>query len=281
MQKVKKFILAKSIGIYINTLSYVFPDKALALAYAFFCEPRDGKLKPNNLPNILKEAKLETIVHGHHSFHTYTWEGNKTKILLMHGWQSNAARWEKLIHFLKKSGSTIIAIDAPAHGLSGGKEFDVPTYAAFMHIVSQKHQPKIIIGHSMGGVASTYYQYYYKQDHIEKMILLGSPSDFKIILNNYIQLLSLNNKVSHLLKNYIKKRFNIVIEDFSGKTFLENTSIKGIIAHDKEDIVISFEEAKKLASYWKKAVFIETKGLGHSLHCDKLYQDIYTFLFEG
>jgi hypothetical protein len=31
---------------------------------------------------------------------------------------------EKILPYLKKSGSTIIAIDAPAHGLSSGKEFN-------------------------------------------------------------------------------------------------------------------------------------------------------------
>jgi pimeloyl-ACP methyl ester carboxylesterase len=41
---------------------------------------------------------------------------------LVHGWESNASRWENLLPYLKKSGSTI-AIDGPAHGLSSGKEF--------------------------------------------------------------------------------------------------------------------------------------------------------------
>jgi hypothetical protein len=36
---------------------------------------------------------------------------------------------EKMLPYLKKSGSTIIA-NAPAHGLSGG-EFNIPQYAAY------------------------------------------------------------------------------------------------------------------------------------------------------
>jgi alpha-beta hydrolase superfamily lysophospholipase len=39
--------------------------------------------------------------------------------------------------YLRKSGSTIIAIDAPAHGLSGGTEFNIPQYAAFIDILVQ------------------------------------------------------------------------------------------------------------------------------------------------
>ena len=40
----------------------------------------------------------------------------------------------------KQSGSTIIAIDAPAHGLSSGKEFNIPQYAEFIDVVVQRIQ---------------------------------------------------------------------------------------------------------------------------------------------
>ncbi|WP_300569697.1 alpha/beta hydrolase [Flavobacterium sp.] len=268
------------IGFYINILSFLYPKKSLELAYQFFSEPREGRLSPKNLPEILKEATLEVIEHNGHFLQTYIWKGNENKILLIHGWESNAARWEKLLDFLKKSGSTIIALDGPAHGLSSGKEFNVPTYAEFINVVSEKHKPKFIIGHSMGGVACAYYQHLYQNHDLEKMILLGSPSDFKILLDNYSKMLSLNSKVYEQLVSYIKKRFKIDIDEFTSVQFLKNTTINGIIAHDAADDVVAFEEAKKMAQSWKKAKFIETQGLGHSLHDDKLYQNIYQFLFE-
>jgi len=280
MQKIKIIVLPKVIGFYINILSFLYPKKSLELAYQFFSEPREGRLSLKNLPEILQEATLEVIEHNGHYLQTYVWQGNENKILLIHGWESNASRWEKLLLFLKKSGSTIIAIDGPAHGLSSGKEFNVPTYAEFINVVSEKYKPKFIIGHSMGGVACAYYQHLYQNNGLEKMILLGAPSDFKILLDNYSKMLNLNSKVYEQLVNYIKKRFNINIEEFSGVQFLKNTTIQGIIAHDTKDDVVAFEEAKKMAQSWKKAEFIETQGLGHSLHDDKLYQNIYQFLFE-
>lgn len=280
MKKNFTFIFTKTIGLYINLLSYIMPDKALSLAYGFFSQPRKGKLSPNNLPEILKEAKLETSSHNDHQFQTYTWQGNENKILLVHGWESNASRWEKLIRLLIKSGSTIIAIDAPAHGLSSGKEFNVPTYAEFINTFSKIHQPNIIIGHSMGGVACAYYQHNYQQNHIEKMVLLGSPSDFNVLMQKYIDLLGLNSKVYLLIKTYIKHRFNIDTNEFTSHYFLKNTTIPGIIAHDIHDDIVAFSEAKKIASSWKNAHFIETQNLGHSMQDDGLNHTIYQFLFE-
>ncbi|WP_310554489.1 alpha/beta hydrolase [Flavobacterium sp.] len=276
-----KKILAKIIGQYINLLSYILPDKALVLAYGFFSEPRNGKLQKDKLPEILQQATLENIKYKEHEFQTYTWLGNQNKILLVHGWESNAARWEKLLHILKKSNSTIIAIDGPAHGLSSGTEFNVPTYAEFINEICKIHSPKIIIGHSMGGVACSFYQHHYPQNHLEKMILLGSPSDFNVLMQNFANTLGLNFRVCQLIKDHIKKRFSINTDEFNSQKFLKNTTITGIIAHDINDNVVAFSEAQKLAATWQKAQFIETKDLGHSMHDDKLYQSIYQYLFEA
>jgi predicted alpha/beta hydrolase family esterase len=281
MKKIVYFTLTKSIGLYINLLSFVFPKKASQLAYAYFSQPREGKLSKTSLPGILKEAQSETLQQEEHSFHAYTWKGNDTVILLVHGWESNASRWENLLPYLKKSGSTIIAIDGPAHGLSSGNEFSIPKYAEFIHIAVQKFKPQYLIGHSMGGKTCLYYQSVYQNDTLQKMVILGSPSDFDIILNNYIALLSLNSKISKSLKAHYLTNFNLKLEQFSAKLFASKINIKGLIAHDIDDTVVLFEEGKKIAGAWENAVFIETKGLGHSMHDTALYEKVARFLFES
>lgn len=279
MQKIVQKIIAKSIGMYLNILSYTYPEKGFSLAYAFFSQPRKGKLKKEALPKLLLTANQETHVFKEHFFQTYTWKGNDDVILLVHGWESNSMRWKDLIIQLKNTEKTIIAIDAPAHGLSSGIEFNVPTYAEFIHVISQKYKPKYMIGHSIGGATCAYFQYKY-QNHLEKMVLIGAPSDFTVLLQNYISLLSLNSKIHNHLIAYTKSRFNITIKDFSGEKFMENTTLSGIIAHDFHDTVVHFNEGKKLASSWKKAQFVETKGLGHSMHDKQLYKTIIDFINE-
>ncbi|MEO8253009.1 MAG: alpha/beta fold hydrolase [Flavobacterium sp.] len=280
MKKALYFLFTKSIGLYINLLSFVFPKKANQLAYTLFSQPREGKLVKDNLPDILKEAKKTIHQYQNNSFQSYTWQGNENVILLVHGWESNASRWKKLLVYLKKSGSTIIALDAPGHGLSSGKEFNIPQYAAFIDILVQEFKPKYLIGHSLGAKTCLYYQSTYQSNCIEKMVVLGSPSDFKIILTNYITLLSLNAKISKGLEHHYLQNFNLTMEQFSGKYFASKIKTKGLIAHDSDDTIVLFEEAKKIASSWQDAVFIETKGLGHSLHGEELYQKVYQFLFE-
>lgn len=269
--------MAKSIGMYINILSYLFPNKSSDLAYQFFSEPRKGKLRINELPKILQNATSDSYSYNNQTIHTYTWQGNDEVIFLIHGWESNGSRWKKLLKHLIKTGKTIIAIDGPAHGLTSGIEFNVPTYAEYIDFIAKKFPPKVIIGHSLGGNASVYYQS--KHNHtLEKMILLGSPSDLNVIFNNYKNLLSLNNKVFTLLKSKMQQKFNINVDEYSAAQFLKNSTIQGLIAHDISDSVVLIAEAKKMAKTWKNSKFIETQGLGHGLHDEKLYQTIVEFI---
>ena len=280
MKKTLYYLFTKSVGLYVNILSYVLPDKANQLAYSLFSEPREGRLIKAKLPKILQETDTETFQHDGHDIQTYTWKGNDTIILLVHGWESNASRWKKMLPYLKKTGSTIIAIDGPAHGLSSGKEFNIPQYARSIDFIVQRFKPQYLIGHSLGGKTCLYYQSVYQNNNIEKMVILGSPSDFKIILNNYIAMLSLNSKISKGLEAHYLKHFKLELEKFSAKQFASEIKTKGFIAHDTDDKVVLFEEGKKIASTWKDSIFIETNGLGHSMHDEQLYKKVIYFLFE-
>lgn len=280
MQKIKHFILTKSVGFYINVLSYIAPRQAFSLAYKLFSNPRAGRLDTQNLPEILQNTERENLSSNGQQFTTYRWNGDGTIILLAHGWESNASRWEKLVAHLLKTGHTILAVDAPAHGLSGGKEFNVPLYASFIDTIVKKYHPKHIIGHSMGGIAAAYYQHHYPNHNLQKMVLLGAPSDFNIILENYIKMLSLNHKIRQAFLEYTKTRFGINVPEFTGERFLKNSTLRGIIAHDTEDTVVLYSEAEKLAASWQNGKLITTKGYGHSLHQEELYQTIVAFLLE-
>ncbi|WP_264520834.1 alpha/beta fold hydrolase [Flavobacterium sp. N1994] len=281
MQKIKFLILTKSVGFYLNVLSYVNLEKAKNKAYQLFSQPRKGRLTKEHLPKTLQSATLETFQYDKDQFQTYIWKGNQEIILLAHGWESNASRWKKLLAYLKPLGKTIIAIDAPAHGLSDGKEFNAPKYAEFLNVLTQKYQPKTIIGHSIGGAAIAYYLNQYPNPNIEKVILLGAPSDFKIMSDNFIKLLSLNNRIKDSLEAYYLEKFNIHIDDFSGHKFAAHFTQKTFVAHDIHDEVVLIDEGRKYASTLKKATYIETSHLGHSMHDADLYQKIIQFISEA
>ncbi|WP_284653368.1 alpha/beta fold hydrolase [Flavobacterium terrisoli] len=281
MKKIQYFLITKSVGLYINLISYFLPEKARDMAYEIFSQPRKGKLKKDKLPKTLKNTQQETLHYDGEDFQTYIWQGSEEIILLLHGWESNASRWKKLLNYLKPLGKTIIAIDAPAHGQSTGKEFNTPRYAEFIHVLAQKYNPKILIGHSIGGASITYYLHKYPNDNIEKVVMLGAPSSFKKVSDNFVDILSLNDKMKTLLETYYQEKFNIRLDDFAGHLFAKNFVQKAMIAHDLHDNVILVEEGRNYANSWKNATYIETQGLGHSMHDKDLYQKISDFISEA
>ncbi len=297
MQKIQFYIVTKSLGLYLNLLSYINLENAKSKAYQLFTQPRKGKLNKDELPKILSTATLETFEYNNEKIQSYIWQGNDEIILLVHGWESNASRWKKLLKHLKPLGKTIIALDGPAHGLSEGSEFSTPKYAEFINIIAQKYHPQTLIGHSIGGAAISYYLNKYKPEAkpngarlheakptaegnpaIDKVILLGAPSDFKIVSDNFVTMLSLNKRIKFKLEDYFAQKYQIDIDDFSGHKFAQNFSQKAFIAHDIKDNVVLIDEGRKYASTWRNAVFIETNGLGHSMHDAELYQKIIDFI---
>lgn len=278
MKKIKYVLLTKSVGFGLNLTSYIQPKKATLIAYRMFSEPRIGKLNEENLPTILQNVPSQNFEADGHFLKTYVWKGNSTIILLVHGWESNTSRWEKLLPYLQKTGSTIVALDAPGHGLSGGKEFNIIKYATYIDVAVKHYKPTVLIGHSIGGAACIYYQSHFKNDSLKKMVILGAPSDLKTLIENYVQLLSLNLRMNNLLEAHFSAKFKSEIDAFSMAKFAKHIQIPALLVHDIEDKVVAFSEGQKIANYWTTAEFIQTKGLGHSLHDDSLYQKIQSFL---
>ena len=278
MGKFKYFLLTKSLGFYLNVLVYLFPKKAQAMSYKLFSTPRKGKLNINQLPQFLKSHVSEQLVYTNYTIQTYTWVGTSDVILLVHGWESNSTRWKKVLPHLLKTGKTIVAIDAPAHGLTSGSEFNVPFYTEIIQVAIAKFKPVTIIGHSIGGAATIYNQYKYPSVHVKKIVLLGTPDEISIILKNYIALLSLNVKNEKLFIDYFETNFKVHIPTFSGSNFAKSSTVKTLIVHDINDDVVLFDEGKKLAAAFKNSVFVKTEGLGHSLHDATVYKKIVAFI---
>ncbi|MCX7552002.1 alpha/beta hydrolase [Xanthomarina sp. F2636L] len=272
-----KIILQKFIGFFINIIGIFFPKLAARMALFLFTKPLKGK-PDEKQSDFLDTAFREELTFNNMPIMTYRWLGDKGTILLAHGWESNSARWKELITNLKKKGFSVVALDAPAHGRSGSNRFNAIIYSEFIKVVAERFQPNIIIGHSVGGMASAYYQYKYQKESIEKMILLGAPSEFSDVLKRYTDMLSYSNRVKKNLNLIIKVRYGELPEAFSTANYSEHITSKGLIIHDKKDNIIPYNDALLIKTKYKNSVLISTEGYGHSLATDEVSNYIYDFI---
>ena len=153
---------------------------------------------------------------------TYRWLGKKETILLAHGWESNSFRWKDLIVKLKAMDYNVIAFDAPAHGRSSGKVFNAVMYSECINLVAKKFNANIIIGHSVGGMATTFFQQKYQLPSVEKLILLGAPSNYVGVFSRYAKMMGYNTRISKAMNDIILERFNNEPEHFNAAKFSES-----------------------------------------------------------
>lgn len=278
MRKLINKAVPKTIGALLNASSLVSSKYAAAKALSLFATPRKGLINKYQ-DKFLNTSKRIPLNYNGISIMTYQWPGNNKTILLSHGWESNASRWRKLIELLQLKDYNIVALDAPAHGNSESKEFNAVLYSEFINVACQQHNPEIMIGHSVGGMASVFYQNKYQLENLEKMVLLGAPSEFKTILKSYTDLLNYNDKVVRSLDKLIQETFGAPPSDFSTAKFAQTLNgIKGLIIHDKKDKIISYSDAELIHKNFKNSQLISTSGYGHSLNNKEVYNHIVEFI---
>nr|WP_299385826.1 alpha/beta hydrolase [Allomuricauda sp.] len=277
MQKLIAKIVPLAYGQYFNISSLFAPKKAAHKAFVLFCTVRKGKVLPQQ-KDFLDASKLDVEqVAGHH-IQSYHWPGTKETVLLVHGWESNTFRWRNLIRKLKEANFNIIAFDAPSHGYSSGKLLYVPLYEQALHHMIKKYDPKYLVGHSVGGMTLMYNEYKNPNPRVEKMVVIGAPSEFHEIMDQYQDILKFNNRFMDILDDYILNRFGFKIKDFSTSKFASTNTKKGLLFHDKLDKVAPYHASEKVNASWNDSTLVSTEGLGHSMHQEEVNDEILAFL---
>lgn len=280
LKKFKEKYLPVAMGKYINFLSFISPKTGGNKAMQIFCTPRSGRLRPKD-EEVLSSFTREQLEYDGLSIQCYVHGTGKRTVMLLHGWESNAARWKRLFDILLKDESLrIVAIDAPAHGLSGGKMFNSPLYARFIQTACTHYRPQALIGHSIGAASIVYALTHYEMHLPEKLVLMGSPSDFTDIAKVYADILKLSNRSEKAMLDRFREVFNMEPEYYSIGNFVKQLEVPGMVVHDTEDLVSPFSNGEKIAGNWKGAVLVPVTGSGHSLNHRETLQQVAHFVRE-
>lgn len=277
MQKFFTKLLYRAYGSYLNILAIFSTKKAAKKAFEVFTTVRKGKILPPQ-KGYLDPARKNFVYITGYRLQVYHWAGKRETVLLVHGWESNTFRWRNLIAKLQESDYNIIAFDAPGHGYSSGGELHLPLYADSIQKLITTYKPKHLVAHSFGGMAVLFNEFRHNNNHIEKIVTIGSPSEFHEILAHYQKLLRFNDKVLKAFETYIVERFGSPITHFSSSYFVVGNTKKGLLLHDELDMLAPFHASENVHNQWEDSTFIRTKGLGHSMHQPHINQKIVEFL---
>ncbi len=270
------------IGAQVNVLNIFSGRAAGKKAFEIFCTTRKGKLRPKDLDFLNTCQSKKLLTDGGDAIQTYSWnDAGKETVLLMHGWESNAARWKPIIPLLLNEGYRVVAMDGPAHGGSGGKMINVPFYATAINRVVDAYQPDHLVGHSMGGMSVVYFLHNHGPKSVKSVALLGAPAQLPPIIANYKKILGLSDATIRSMDRYLQSQLGYPIAQFRAEFFRGAKMMPMLVVHDQGDKVCRVEDALYVHRHFPESELFLTEGLGHGLKDQRVYDRVIDFFREG
>lgn len=272
------FSIKNVVGTGLNSLAALAPRAAGRLSLDLFCRPISGRNFTKKELAYLNKSTWEPLYFQGKKIQCYVWGEGKEKVFLAHGFNSNAARWRILGSMLEKKGYQVIAMDVPAHGHSDWKRVNGLLYAQTFAQAMQHYQPDYVVGHSFAGIALSYYFTQMECLPVQKIIMMGVPDELRDVTNVFFKELGLKSTVQRAYDDAFKEKFGYPTEYFTLSNMVKQLSFPGLIIHDEQDDVASFEGAKRIYENWPNASFFSTDRYGHSLQGRPVYNAIVQYL---
>lgn len=239
-------------GLAIGTV--VTPTRVMNYLWDKLFTIRKRALKPPH-QKILEDAETGTLEvtlfdENKQQIVTYVWgQGDKT-VLLLHGWESKAADYYKLIPRLLEEGYRVLSLDFPAHGNSSGNQTSLPEFIKTVtQYFNQSQRVDAIVAHSLGGTAAFTWLLEQKDLKnaldVQKLILIGSPIVPVNFFEGAFNFLGIHRRIRNRFYQKAKRKFGKGIEDFA-LPVLESTNFqeKVVGLYDHSDKVVNIKEAK-------------------------------------
>ena len=245
-------------------LSAVSNRKAAELALELFCTPQFRYRKP--LPEIFKESEKIQFKHWGETVTGYRWNrGGHRKVLIVHGFNSSVAKFDRYVRPLIRKGYEVLAFDAPAHGYSTGKTINAVMFKEMIIAIHNEYGPvKSFMGHSFGGLAVCLALEEIKHDENTKTVLIAPATESKTAVDIFFSFLKLNDRVRKEFDDYIFQLRNKPTEWYSVSRAVNNLNAKILWCHDEEDTMTPWKDAKRVMNEQHYNIeFIVTKGYGH------------------
>jgi pimeloyl-ACP methyl ester carboxylesterase len=239
------------------SVTNVFPSLAALLAERLFFTPPPARRKP---PLGATAHRLRAA--GGEELAAWSW-GEGPGVLLLHGWGGSSAQLEGLVPALVARGFRVVAVDAPGHGLSGGRMSSMPEFARAAHEAARRLGPFCaVVGHSMGGAALALAL----RDGLaaERAVFVGTPGSPVDWIRRFADALGVGPRALDGMKARSERRLGFRWEELDVASIAPRMRVPLLVVHDVDDREVPFAEGEAVARVWPGARVLATRGLGHN-----------------
>src|SRR5690606_22274700 len=237
------------------TLGRLAPQALASRLRREFMTPRELPPRDWELP-LLARAERITLRFG---LSALRW-GSGPTVLMLHGWEGRPTQFAVLIDALVASGYGVVALDAPAHGRSPGREANVVLFArALLEAASELPPLKAVIGHSLGGASALLAtQMGLRSD---ALVTISAPSRVLTMLRRFANHLGLPPQArSHFIR---------LVEGHAGMPAANldvtryQLDFPGLIVHAEDDPMVPVSEAEAIRQAWFDSELLRLESGGH------------------
>ena len=203
--------------------------------------------------------------------HQWNKGGNK-KLLIAHGFRSASANFKHFAEKLSAKGYEVLAFDAPAHGLSGGKTISALVYKSFVHAINEHFGPfDAYLAHSFGGLAVSLHLEEIPDNARIKVVLIAPAANTQQLCEDFFREMRIKDPlVQQHFYDKIRHLSNKDVEWFSLNRAAGGIKGEVLWVHDTGDKVTPVDDALQLQQkHLPNFHFLFTSNLGHR----RIYRD--------
>ncbi|WP_444915534.1 alpha/beta fold hydrolase [Microbulbifer sp. TRSA007] len=191
----------------------------------------------------------------------WSW-GEGPVVILCHGWEAKAAKMATMAMAIAEQGFQAVAIDATAHGHSGGKvcNFDIMAKDIYS-LASQFSEIFAVVGHSMGGMMTMRAREFGLK--AQCYAVLGSPSAPLPILEIMTNLLKVSSETTEICQDKIADQIGYSWQELLQCKMYTPEETPLLMIYDTEDDEVPIFHGERIHKTWPAAEMIKISGVGH------------------
>ncbi|QEY62245.1 lysophospholipase [Metapseudomonas lalkuanensis] len=186
--------------------------------------------------------------------------GSGPTVLLMHGWEGRPTQFASLIQALVDAGYGVVALDAPAHGRSPGREANVVLFArALLEAAGELPPLHAVIGHSMGGASALLASQMGLQ--ARALVSISAPSRILGPLRSFARYMGLPPRARAHFVSQVEAHAGIPAASLDVQRY--QLDIPGLVVHAADDPVVPAGDAQIIHDAWFDSQLLRLELGGH------------------
>ena len=238
---------------------------AIEQAIGYFLTPHRcaAKIWSANLPALTLQAKASTDWPDGESIPFVCHRlGSGPAVLLVHGWESQAADLWHLADAIAQAGFSVWCPDLPAHGNSPGSMLSIPLATQVLHSVAHKVDHfHAVIGHSLGGAVAV--NALATGLAATQAIVIAAPTHYGAYARQVAHACSLSDSDTTRMLDRLQEITGTHPDDIDIHKQAATLNQRCLWLHANDDEVVPVEEGIRAVTVWKHAELHRFDNLGH------------------